>query len=166
MIQINIYTHIVDSSLFCNEYIKMAVVFASMYALWMWWGSVPYDTNNTIQHVCIQSICFDTEVADDDQERSYGLMNRTYLPAYSGMLFVFEQAGPRSFWMKNTKIPLDIIWIDEKMKIIYIQHALPCTQDPCKGFWPMEDAKYVLEVNAWWAKREWWRTGMDAFFLP
>lgn len=63
-------------------------------------------------------------------------MYRQELPELSGMLFVFEQAGQYNFWMKNTLIPLDMIWINDQNKIIDIKQATPCTADPCPTYNP------------------------------
>ena len=75
-------------------------------------------------------------------------MFREYLDEKSGMLFIFPEDGEYGFWMKNTLIPLDMIWIDKDMKIIDIQTAEPCTAEPCPSHTPSGDARYVLEVNA------------------
>ena len=61
--------------------------------------------------VCIRGVCFDAEVAVTAAERSRGLMYREVLAGDRGMLFVFPEEGPHSFWMKNTRIELDIIFI-------------------------------------------------------
>ena len=85
----------------------------------------------TSPQACINTTCFDIEIADTQPEREYGLMDRTSLPEKSGMLFVFERTGVFKFWMKDTLIPLDMIWINDQNKIIDIQEATPCTADPC-----------------------------------
>jgi uncharacterized protein len=86
--------------------------------------------------VCIDDTCFFIEIADTPEERQLGLMNRTFMPELSGMLFVFQQPGQYNFWMKNTLIPLDMIWIDAQNKIVDIQQATPCTADPCPTYNP------------------------------
>ena len=64
------------------------------------------------------------------------------------MLFVFEGDGYHSFWMKNTLIPLDIIWINSSQEIVYIErNAQPCTPDYCPLIVPWTYASYVLEIN-------------------
>jgi uncharacterized membrane protein (UPF0127 family) len=97
---------------------------------------------------CFKSNCFDIEVADTPEERETGLMFREQLASNSGMLFIFEKEDVYDFWMKNTLIPLDIIWIDENKKIIFIkENAEPCKTEKCELFGPNEKAKYVLEIN-------------------
>ena len=65
------------------------------------------------------------------------------------MLFVFEKEGIYPFWMKNTLIPLDIIWLDRDGKVVFIKEdAQPCTNHICPKINPNKKAKYVLEVNS------------------
>lgn len=88
----------------------------------------------------------DVEIAADDTQRAKGLMYRPYMPDSVGMLFVFEQSEPQAFWMKNTIIPLDIIYVGANKKIVSIQkNAVPYSEKslPSEG-----DAQYVVEVNA------------------
>jgi len=91
-------------------------------------------------------IILDIEIADDDEERMRGLMDRQNLPDNAGMLFIFPNDGPRSFWMKNTFISLDIIYINSRKEIVSIQKY---TQPKSTYSIPSEKpAMYVLEVNA------------------
>jgi len=88
----------------------------------------------------------DIEVAENDAERMRGLMDRYNLPENAGMLFIFEKDEPRSFWMKNTFISLDIIYINSNKEIVSIQKY---TQPKTTSSIPSEKpAMYVLEVNA------------------
>src|SRR3989344_3844205 len=87
------------------------------------------------------------EIADDNNERMNGLMFRKNLDKDSGMLFVFDDEKNQTFWMKNTLIPLDVIFIGKDMKIVDIKHATPCNEDPCKLYKSSGPARYVLEVN-------------------
>ncbi|WP_298325584.1 DUF192 domain-containing protein [Asticcacaulis sp.] len=88
---------------------------------------------------------FQVEIADDEQERETGLMNRDSLPAGQGMLFLFPDARERAFWMKNTHIPLDIIYISKSGEVISIQkNTMPMNETPLHSFGP---AAAVLEIN-------------------
>lgn len=103
----------------------------------------------TIQQVCFQNHCFEVEIADTPDARARGLMFRDSLASHAGMLFVFSKPSQYSFWMKNTGIPLDIIWLDQAGSVIYIYpDAQPCQQDPCPAISPPQKAQYVLELNA------------------
>jgi uncharacterized protein len=94
------------------------------------------------------------EVAADDPTRAQGLMYRDRLSDDRGMIFFFPQSGNYPFWMKNTIIPLDIIWIDEGKRIVHIAHDVPpCKADPCPNYPPGADARYVLETAAGVAAR-------------
>jgi len=97
--------------------------------------------------VVINGKVIDVEIADAPEERSKGLMFRESLKKNEGMLFVYEDSKIRSFWMKNTLIPLDIIFISEDFRIINIEVAVPCEEDPCRTYDSLKDVKYVLEVN-------------------
>ena len=91
------------------------------------------------------------EIADDNAERSRGLMYRTDLAANAGMLFLFDAEQPRAFWMKNTPLPLDILYIAGDGRIVAIaEHTKPFSTDPIPSRTP---ALNVLEVNAGFAKR-------------
>jgi uncharacterized membrane protein (UPF0127 family) len=91
-------------------------------------------------------ILLDIEIADNDEERMRGLMDRQTLPDNTGMLFIFPNDEPRSFWMKNTYISLDIIYINSSKEIVSIQKY---TQPKSTYSIPSEKpAMYVLEVNA------------------
>jgi len=99
--------------------------------------------------VCIGDRCLFVELAKTEVEHSKGLMNRTELGKNNGMLFIFDKEGVYPFWMKNTLIPLDIIWIDGSNKIVFIgQDIQPCKNLICSSVNPSVKAKYVLEVNS------------------
>jgi hypothetical protein len=98
-----------------------------------------------------QGAVIQAELADTSDERARGLMFRPTLDANRGMLFVFAEAQQWSFWMKNTRISLDIIWMDQKKKIVHIAHRVPTcsrTDDGCPQYQPNESAVYVLELAA------------------
>ena len=109
------------------------------------------DTQN--QKIIINDKTFYVEIADDPIERAQGLMFREKLEENSGMLFIFDSSERHSFWMKNTIISLDIIWIDENLKVVYVfDNAQPCMNE-CNSIMPDRDARYVLEINSGLAEK-------------
>lgn len=114
--------------------------------------------NENKNKVCFDKNCFNIEVVSTPKELSKGLMFRESLEKDSGMLFIFPENGIYSFWMKNTLIPLDIIWINLDEKIVFIKNnAQPCQEDNCESFTPNETAKYILELNSGIAEK----TGLE-----
>ena len=104
--------------------------------------------------VCIKNFCVDVELAMTNEQRMKGLQLRRELSDYSGMLFVFERSDNYSFWMKDTYIPLDMIWLNEGKKIVEIAaHVQPCSSGLCPSITPRDKALYVLEVNAGLAEK-------------
>jgi len=87
------------------------------------------------------------EIADEPAEYEQGLMYRKYLAENHGMLFVFDEKKPLTFWMKNTLIPLDIIFIAGNKMIDIKQDFQPCKQEPCETYTSLPADK-VIEVNA------------------
>ena len=96
--------------------------------------------------------CVETEVARKPKDLMRGLQFREFLSPHAGMLFVFPVLARHSFWMKDTKIPLDMIWMDYDRRIVYIKKNVPpCREDPCPVYTPDEEAMYVLEINSGYA---------------
>jgi len=105
--------------------------------------------NNKKDQVCFKDNCFKVELAKTDEERMQGLMFRKSLEKNRGMLFIFPGEGIYSFWMKDTLIPLDIIWINQNKEVVFIsENTQPCKEDPCPLISPDKKAKYVLEINS------------------
>lgn len=89
------------------------------------------------------------ELAVTDQERQLGLMYRKKINPDQGMLLVFERENFYSIWMKNMKIPLDILWLDKEKRIVHIERDVPpCKEDPCPSYSSQFPALYVLEIKA------------------
>ena len=88
----------------------------------------------------------DAAVADDQSSRTQGLMNVTSMPQDAGMIFIFDENQPRSFWMASTPLSLDLIFANEDFRIVRIhRNASPYSQESIASGAP---AKYVVEVNA------------------
>ncbi|MBQ0717391.1 MAG: DUF192 domain-containing protein [Sulfitobacter litoralis] len=89
---------------------------------------------------------FSVEVADDDGERAQGLMHRTSLPGSAGMLFIYDRPQRLSFWMRNTLIPLDLLFIDARGVVQNIhRNAIPLDESPLEG--GSDALLAVLEIN-------------------
>lgn len=100
------------------------------------------------------------ELATDDETRAQGLMYRDQLRPGTGMLFLFPQDGHYPFWMQNTLIPLDIIWIDAEKRVAHVKFNVPpCKADPCPSYPPDVNARYVLEVAGGVAKEHGLKAG-------
>lgn len=125
-----------------------SIVFFILGLIYLWVRYFAKSIINT-DKVCHENKCFIVEIADTDQERELGLMNRKSMASNKWMLFIFENQKQYIFWMKNTLIPLDMLRVDSKFNVVDIQTAQPCTWDPCKNYIPKWNATYVLELNAW-----------------
>ena len=94
---------------------------------------------------------FSVEVADDPRERSLGLMHRESLPTSAGMLFVYERPQRVAFWMRNTLIPLDMLFLDADGRVSRIhENAVPLDETSIEGGMGIQ---YVLEINGGLARR-------------
>ncbi len=99
--------------------------------------------------VCFQDTCYAVDIAADPASREQGLMQRDGLKPGQGMLFLFDSPGRFSFWMKNMKFPIDILWLDSSGQVVYLANKVPPCQDtPCAVYTPDFDATYVLEIPA------------------
>lgn len=89
------------------------------------------------------------ELAITPEERERGLMFRTSLPPDHGMLFLFERPARWTFWMKDTWIPLDLVFLDGSGTVVdTVASAAPCRAEPCPQYAPAADAMAVLELAA------------------
>ena len=97
----------------------------------------------------INGASYTVDIADNDATRTRGLMFVDSMPDDHGMLFIFPNTRPRSFWMKNTLIPLDIIYFDSDLELVSVsKNARPCKTARCGHYPSSGPAKYVLELNA------------------
>lgn len=98
---------------------------------------------------------YSVEIARTPEEKAQGLMFRESLPPRTGMIFPFAEAAPHHFWMKDTMIPLDMIWMDAAGRVLYVSaNTPPCRSDPCPNFGPEEPATIVLEIAGGLAAKE------------
>ena len=117
----------------------------------------PPASQQTPRVVFPDNFAVQVEVAADDPTREQGLMFRDHLADDRGMIFLFPASGVYPFWMKNTIIPLDMIWIDDAKRVVTVASDVPpCKADPCPSY-PMPNgpaaARYVLETAAGVAKK-------------
>jgi uncharacterized protein len=94
---------------------------------------------------------FSVEVAKTDASRAQGLMFRESMPSDAGMVFIFDDAQPRAFWMHNCKMALDILYFDEQLRFVSAALSVPpCNLPPerCPNYPSEGAAKYTLELNA------------------
>lgn len=101
----------------------------------------------TIVHGAAGDTELELEIADTPQKRQEGLMFRQSLAKNSGMLFVFDMDVADPFWMKNTLLPLDIIFIDVQGRVVDHAAMEPCKEDPCPRYRSRVPYRYALEVN-------------------
>ena len=95
------------------------------------------------------------ELARTPEEQAQGLMFRESLGERRGMIFLFSDASPHQFWMKNTMIPLDIVWLDGSGRVLFVSaDTPPCRADPCPNYGPEIPAPIVLEIAGGLAAKE------------
>lgn len=139
--------------------------------IWLLWMSFVCvscaQAGSDADRVCFPSGCVKVEIVSTPEAMARGLQHRERLGEDDGMLFMFSMEGRHAFWMKETLIPLDMIWLDQQRRIVHIEHATkPCPSEPCAIYEPQtDDALYVLETNAGYAGKHHWKEGDQATFL-
>jgi uncharacterized membrane protein (UPF0127 family) len=134
-------------------------LFAFLYKDSLFDGIVQMEDNSSVPqklelaHVLIGNKNISVEIARSEEERQTGLANRSFLGAEEGMFFVFDSDSKYSFWMKDTLIPLDIIWIDSDFTIVDVKENVKPESFP-EVFEPSSPARYVLEVNSGFFKKQ------------
>ena len=122
-------------------------------------------STTAVTDVCFGDTCFRAEVADTEEARQRGLQFRHFLEPSAAMLFVFPSPGIYHFWMKDTYISLDIIWLDEQRSVVFVASDVPaCRHDPCPTYGPAHKAQFILEINAGMAQQAGIRVGDRAEF--
>lgn len=135
------------------------IIFFSLFILFFATPKVEFIT------LYINSEEFVVEIADTDEKRLSGMMNRKQMPDNFGMLFIFEEEGIRGFWMKNVLIPLDIIYLNKNKQVVNMYlNVPPCVSDPCESYLSKYPAKYVLELKGNRAKELKLKKGDYVFF--
>lgn len=110
--------------------------------------------------VCIKGVCVNVEVVSQTDDMQRGLQGRNGLVKDQGMLFVFQKDDFQSFWMKDMKFPIDMIWFDSQYHIVSIAPSCPaCVKDPCEVYTPTQKASYVLEVSSGLALKHQFKVG-------
>lgn len=108
---------------------------------------------------------FMVEVADTPEKQLTGLMYREFIPDDFGMLFIYRTENYRSFWMKNCRVHLDIIFLDKNKQVVNIHSNVPpCEDEPCKTYGSERPAQYVLELRGNRAKELNLKPGDTIFF--
>lgn len=100
-----------------------------------------------VKEVVLGSQKFTLEISDTEALRERGLSYRGELPENGGMLFIFPTPSVYQFWMKDMNFPIDIIWLDQNKKVVYIEYSLATSTYP-KSFGPTTLTQYVIEIPA------------------
>lgn len=102
------------------------------------------DKESNLVDITIGDKKYKVEIADTPEKQKKGLMGRESLPENQGMLFIYDEPQDLSYWMKNTLISLDIIFIDDDMEVVSVKQGQPMSEEPITE----NDVQYVLEVNS------------------
>jgi uncharacterized membrane protein (UPF0127 family) len=107
---------------------------------------------SNIKYVKISDVFVKVDLALTREEQERGLSVKKYMKDDEGMLFVFKKSAKYNFWMKDMSFPIDIIWINDKMRVVYIEKNVKADTYP-QTFGSNQEARYVLEVNAGFSEK-------------
>lgn len=127
------------------------------------WSALAFGESLEKIEITINQETIIVEIADEPHERGKGLMFRKEMATNEGMLFVYEKEEKRSFWMKNTYIPLSIAYLDKSGKIVHIADMKPHDETSTSSIYP---AQYALEMNVGWFEKHQVKVGMKVDKLP
>ena len=121
-------------------------VLAALFFLFISSISYAFETYDTIE-VRLGQTSYQVELALTSAQRRQGLMHREQLASNAGMLLVYPKSGDHRVWMKNVRIPLQVLWIDDRFKVTHIMRLEPCQLSPCPVFSAPAPARYILELS-------------------
>lgn len=133
----------------CRFFVSGCVIFG-VAVLFIVFRTKGEDALSPLPRVWVRDIPLQVEVADSDRERAQGLQNITVLPIDHGMLFFFPKKTTPDFWMKNTLIPLDIVWIADGTIVDVTANVQPepfVTDENLQRYRPRVPVDHVLELN-------------------
>ena len=119
---------------------------AALFFLFISSISFAFETLDTIE-VRLGQTTYQVELALTPAQRRKGLMHREQLASNAGMLLVYPKTGDHRVWMKNMRIPLRVLWIDDRFKVIHVMRLEPCQLSPCPVFSAPVPARYILELS-------------------
>lgn len=124
------------------------------------------DQEQTIVVTFPSGTAIEAEVADTPEKLLFGLAFRGSLPPHTGMLYIFDTSDRHKVRTKGFLIPVDVIWANESRHVVHlVERAEPCEKDPCPAYGPPpENARYVIETEAGFIKREKLSTGVELKF--
>ncbi len=141
------------------------IVMLSSLALGCDWEGA-YEPANVPTAILPDGWAVQLKLATTPEEQERGLMFVENLPDDRGMLFIYEADGIRTFWMRNCRISLDLIWVSDNGSVVDITpNAPPCPGDPCRTFSPIRPARYTLEVRSGLAAEHGIRIGDQILLL-
>ena len=130
--------------------IIVVLALTGFYLYTNYWDDIKYSLygSEPLYTIYVGSKAVDVTVADEVDERLLGLSNTESLGEQRGKLFIFDENAKHGIWMKDMNYPIDIIWIDSNLKVVHIAENVSPRTYP-EIFAPSVDARFVLEVNAY-----------------